>query len=141
MTSGEYVVPHLSPRASPAHDARRGTKRTVSKEGIASRTRRLRASQEEILRARGLRFWRRFAERFWVYAAENNDTGGAIQVFKLNAEMFPDSSNVWDSLAEGYLKAGNVKKAQQNYEKALSFDPANQSAKDALQKIKESQPK
>jgi len=24
---------------------------------------------------------------------ENNDTGGAIQVFKLNAEMFPDSSS------------------------------------------------
>jgi Tfp pilus assembly protein PilF len=56
----------------------------------------------------------------------------------LNVETFPDSSNVWDSLAEGYLKAGDVKKAQENYEKALSLDPANQGAKDALKKLKES---
>jgi len=41
---------------------------------------------------------------------EGNDTTGAIQVFKLNAATFPDSSNVWDSLAEGYWKAGDVKK-------------------------------
>lgn len=72
---------------------------------------------------------------------EGNDTAGAIKVFHLNAETFPDSSNVWDSLAEGYLKAGDVKKAQENYEKALSLDPANQSAKEALKKIKESQQK
>lgn len=72
---------------------------------------------------------------------EGNDTAGAIQVFKLNAATFPDSSNVWDSLAEGYLKAGDVKKAQENYEKALSLDPANQSAKEALKKIKDAQPK
>ena len=68
---------------------------------------------------------------------ENNDTTGAIQVFKLNAETFPDSPNVWDSLAEGYSKAGDLKKAQENYEKALRLDPANQSAKDALTRIKE----
>ena len=72
---------------------------------------------------------------------ESSDIAGAIQVFKLNAESFPDSSNVWDSLAEGYSKAGDVKKAQENYEKALSLDPANQGAKDALKKLKESPPK
>ena len=72
---------------------------------------------------------------------EGNDTTGAIQVFKLNAETFPESSNVWDNLAEGYLKAGDVRKAQENYEKALSLDPANQSAKEALKKLKDSQPK
>jgi tetratricopeptide (TPR) repeat protein len=72
---------------------------------------------------------------------EGNDTPGAIQVFKLNAETFPDSSNVWDSLGESYLKAGDFKKAQENYEKALSLDPASQSAKEALKKIKESQQK
>lgn len=72
---------------------------------------------------------------------EGNDTSGAIQVFKLNAETFPESSNVWGSLAEDYLKAGDLKKAQQNYEKALNLDPANQGAKDALKKIKDSQQK
>jgi len=69
---------------------------------------------------------------------EGNDTTGAIQVFKLNSETFPESPNVWDSLAAGYLKAGDVKKAQENYEKVLSLDPANQNAKEALKKIKDS---
>jgi len=72
---------------------------------------------------------------------EGKDSAGAIQVFKLNAETFPDSSNVWDSLTEGYLKASDVKKAQEDYKKALSLDPANQSAKEALKKIKDSQQK
>ena len=72
---------------------------------------------------------------------EGNDTAGAIQVFKLNAETFPDSSNVWDSLGEAYLKAGDLKNAQENYQKALRLDPTSQSAKDALKKIKEAQPK
>lgn len=73
---------------------------------------------------------------------QGNDTAGAIRVFKLNAETFPDSSNVWDSLGEAYLKEGDAKKAQENYEKALSLDPASQSAKEALKKIKEApQPK
>jgi tetratricopeptide (TPR) repeat protein len=71
---------------------------------------------------------------------ENNDTAGAIEVFKLNADMFSDSANVWDSLAEGYLKAGDLRKAQENYEKALKLDPANQAAKEALTKVKEAQP-
>ena len=71
---------------------------------------------------------------------EGNDTKGAIQVFKLNAETFPDSANVWDSLAEGYLKAGDARKAQENYEKALKLDPANPSAKEGLGKIKGAQP-
>lgn len=78
---------------------------------------------------------------FGYMLLENSDTAGAIQVFRLNAETFPDSSNVWDSLAEGYLKAGDVKRAQENYEKALGLDPANQDAKDALKKIRESPPK
>lgn len=71
---------------------------------------------------------------------EGNDTKGAIQVFSLNAETFPDSANVWDSLAEGYLQAGDIGKAQENYEKALKLDPANPSAKEALEKIKGAPP-
>jgi tetratricopeptide (TPR) repeat protein len=70
---------------------------------------------------------------------ENNDVPGAIQILKLNADMFSDSANVWDSLAEGYMKAGDVRKARENYERALKLDPANQNAKEALQKIKDAQ--
>src|SRR5246127_4276934 len=45
---------------------------------------------------------------------EGKDAAGAIQVFKLNAESFPDSPNVWDSLAEAYMKSSDPKNAQLN---------------------------
>ena len=49
---------------------------------------------------------------------EKKDTAGAIQVFKWNAESFPESVNVWDNLAEAYMKSGDPKNTQLNYEKA-----------------------
>jgi tetratricopeptide (TPR) repeat protein len=67
-----------------------------------------------------------------------NDVPGALRVFKLNAKLFPKSPNAWDSLAEGYLKAGNSKRARQYYEKALKMNPMNRNAKEMLEKLKES---
>jgi tetratricopeptide (TPR) repeat protein len=69
---------------------------------------------------------------------EKKDFPGAIQVFKLNAESFPASGNVWDSLAEAYLGAGDLKSAKENCDKALALDPANDHAKEMLKKIQES---
>ncbi len=70
---------------------------------------------------------------------EGKDAPGAVQVFKLKADTFPESANVWDSLAEAYMKSGDAKNAQLNYEKALTLDPANQNAKEMLKKLKELQ--
>ena len=75
------------------------------------------------------------------YQVLEKDTAGAIQVFALNAETFPQSGNVWDSLAEAYLKAGDLKKAKENYEKSLTLDPSNENAKSALKKISETKEK
>ncbi|MEM7186680.1 MAG: tetratricopeptide repeat protein [Bacteroidota bacterium] len=47
----------------------------------------------------------------------------AIAVFSFVAQLFPDSANAWDSLAEGYLTAGMHEKAIELYNKALSMDP------------------
>jgi pentatricopeptide repeat protein len=75
------------------------------------------------------------------YEVLKNDAAGAIQVFRLNAAEFPQSGNVWDSLAEAYMKAGNMKEAEEYYEKALARDPIDQNAKDVLAKIKEAKGK
>ena len=75
------------------------------------------------------------------YQILEKDTAGATQVFKLNAEQFPQSANVWDSLGEAYMKGGDMKTAQQNYEKALLLDPADNNAKEMLKKINEQKPK
>ncbi len=47
----------------------------------------------------------------------------AIYVLGINAQMFPDSANVWDSLAEAHWKAGNTEKAKELYNKAIAMDP------------------
>lgn len=50
----------------------------------------------------------------------------AIEVFKKNTEMYPESWNVWDSLAEGYMNKGEKQLAIDNYTKALGMAPENQ---------------
>ena len=68
---------------------------------------------------------------------EKNDFLSAIQIFQLNSEVYPQSGNVWDSLAEAYMKSGDIKKAKENYEKSLALDPKNEHAKESLKKIEE----
>jgi tetratricopeptide (TPR) repeat protein len=65
-----------------------------------------------------------------------NDTAGAIRAFKLNAQEFPKSANVWDSLAEAYLKSGDRKTAKHYYEKSLKLDPENKNAREMLAKLR-----
>jgi CubicO group peptidase (beta-lactamase class C family) len=47
----------------------------------------------------------------------------AIEIFKLNVSEYPDSWNVYDSLAEAYLKKGDKVMAIKNYQKALELNP------------------
>jgi tetratricopeptide (TPR) repeat protein len=63
----------------------------------------------------------------------------AIAVFKFNVQTFPASSNVWDSLGEGYMNAGQRELAITNYRKSLELDPNNQNAVAMLQKLQKPQ--
>lgn len=56
----------------------------------------------------------------------------AIEVFKLNVEAYPNSANVYDSLAEGYLAQGDKQLAIESYKRALELDPQLESARRAL---------
>ena len=47
----------------------------------------------------------------------------AIEIFKLNVKAYPESANVYDSLAEAYMLEGNKDLAIQNYEKTLALLP------------------
>ena len=59
----------------------------------------------------------------------------AIEVFKLNVEMFPQSGNVYDSLGESYAMAGNKELALANYRKSLELDPKNANAREFIQRL------
>lgn len=67
---------------------------------------------------------------------EKGDAKAAIEVFKLNAEQFPQSLNVWDSLGEAYYKSGDKEAAVKSYEKSLQLNPQNEDGKKMLEKIK-----
>jgi tetratricopeptide (TPR) repeat protein len=60
----------------------------------------------------------------------------AIEVFKLNVKLNPNSSNVYDSLGEAYMLDGDKGEAIKNYEKSISLNPQNENAKTALAKLK-----
>ena len=59
----------------------------------------------------------------------------AIEVFKLNVSAYPQSANVYDSLAEAYLASGDKQEAIENYRKSLELDPQSESAKKALREL------
>jgi adenine deaminase len=59
----------------------------------------------------------------------------AIEIFKLNVEAYPQSSNVYDSLGEAYMIKGDRGQGILNYEKSLELDPNNTNAAEMLKKI------
>jgi len=60
----------------------------------------------------------------------------AIEVFRLNVKLYPQSGNTYDSLGEAYALAGNKKLAIENYEKSIQLDPKNENGKLALARLK-----
>ncbi|GAA4178411.1 hypothetical protein GCM10022218_29000 [Sphingobacterium ginsenosidimutans] len=59
----------------------------------------------------------------------------AISIFELNTKNYPQSINVWDSLAEAYTVRGYMDKAKKCYEKILTLSPANNIAKTKLEEL------
>jgi CubicO group peptidase (beta-lactamase class C family) len=64
------------------------------------------------------------------------DVSSAVRVFELNAQQFPGSSNVFDSLGEAYNRANRREDARKAYTRAVELDPANANARTMLQKLK-----
>jgi tetratricopeptide (TPR) repeat protein len=60
----------------------------------------------------------------------------AVEIFKLNTEAYPQSSNVWDSLGEAYMNKGSRELAIKNYEKSLELDPSNGNAVQMLKRLR-----
>lgn len=59
----------------------------------------------------------------------------SIEVFRLNVELYPESSNVYDSLGEAYAEAGDKEKAIINYKKSIELNPNNENGKQMLKKL------
>jgi sugar lactone lactonase YvrE len=60
----------------------------------------------------------------------------ATAVFELNVEAYPNAWNVYDSLGEAYMNAGQNDEAIESYEKSLELNPANTNAVDMIAKMR-----
>ena len=69
-----------------------------------------------------------------VFNPKTSDQG--IQVILLGTKLYPNSANLYDSLAEGYLFMGNDEKAIESFERSLELNPQNQNAISRLEQLK-----
>ncbi|NQZ10042.1 MAG: serine hydrolase [Algicola sp.] len=60
----------------------------------------------------------------------------ALEIFRLNTQLYPKSGNTFDSLAETYGAMGNTDKAIFYYQKVLELLPDNKHAKAQIEKLK-----
>lgn len=60
----------------------------------------------------------------------------ALEIFKLNVYLYPQSANAFDSLGEIFAELGNTKLAIKNYAKSLKLNPENKNAEIQLGKLK-----
>ncbi len=58
----------------------------------------------------------------------------AVGVFKINVALYPESSNVYDSLADAYLLSGDSLQAYNNFKLAYNYDNRNNRAKEFVNK-------
>jgi CubicO group peptidase (beta-lactamase class C family) len=59
-----------------------------------------------------------------------------LQVFQRNVQEYSQSSNVYDSLGEAYMKTGQKDLSIQNYEKSLQLNPKNDNAVRRLKQLR-----
>jgi len=64
-------------------------------------------------------------------------TDQGIHVFSLAVHIYPESANLYDSLAEAYFYKKEYTKAIVAFEKSLALNPENQNAIDRLEQLKE----
>jgi CubicO group peptidase (beta-lactamase class C family) len=75
--------------------------------------------------------------RFGYTLLSEEKISQAIDIFRFNVFLYPESANTFDSLGEAYMVAGDKEKASYNYEKSLELDPDNQNAAEMLKRLRE----
>lgn len=64
-----------------------------------------------------------------------DDFDAALEVFKINAELYPKSSNVFNSLGEAYYLKKDTVSAIENFKKSLVRNPENRNSKRFIKKL------
>jgi tetratricopeptide (TPR) repeat protein len=79
----------------------------------------------------------RYLNNFGYEWLNKQNNLNAIIVFKLNVELFPQSSNVYDSLGEAYMTDKQYKAALENYTRSVELDERNIEGKLRIKLLKD----
>jgi glyoxylase-like metal-dependent hydrolase (beta-lactamase superfamily II) len=147
-----YLSPYFDLASGETLSRHRENIRTFWRVGLKSTSeeieRVLRESGVDAARARFREIRTQLANEYYIDEREFNALGykflrnerkgpEAVAVLEMNTEAFPQSWNVWDSLAEAYMWGiGDREKAEEYYQKSIDLNPDNQSAKDNLSQIR-----
>lgn len=115
-------------------------KRTFDKAGIDSTIRQYRALREQLYGGFTYNFKEgtllRLADKI---AEDSTKMSAAIEIIKLNIEMYPTFAFSYTHLASWYEDSHNVPAAIENYKKALSLNPKNEMIKRQLERLQAKQ--
>lgn len=71
----------------------------------------------------------------WAYRVMGSNPKDALELFKINVALYPESWNVYDSLGEAFLKTGNKEEAIKMYQKSVDLNPNNKGGKQILERL------
>jgi D-alanyl-D-alanine-carboxypeptidase/D-alanyl-D-alanine-endopeptidase len=72
---------------------------------------------------------------FGYHLLNKGEKKKALEIFKLNVSLYPNSSNTYDSLAETYENLGDKALAIKNYQRVLELNPDSHNAAEHLKKL------
>ncbi len=94
------------------------------------------AAAQEIQKQQGLKFKESGLNRWGYQLIDFGSTRKALEIFRLNVFLFPNSANAYDSLGETFAALNINDKAIENYQKSVDLDPENQHAKNVLKTLR-----
>jgi len=65
-----------------------------------------------------------------------NEFEKAKAIFKINIALYPEKSNVYDSMGDAFKKENDTLKAIEYYEKSIAINPENRNSVKNLKKLK-----
>ena len=92
----------------------------------------IKANAEKLAAQQRLPYDDHFLNDVAIQFLDHNKPDIAINLFKVNIALFPQSIFTYDILAQTYLKTGDNTQALQYFKKVLDFDPNNQRVSKAI---------
>lgn len=106
---------------------------TIEKEGLAAAIRQYKALKQQ--QSDSYAFTPGQLDLVGQRLLQHNKNKEALEIFKLNAEQFPNMAAILDSLGDAYIAVGDSQNAIQTFKKSLAIDPGDTSATESVRTL------